>query len=231
MPKKNFDSAEKNKLLFLPSVNGISRNDRELSCDVEAVQTDVSATACFPSGDSLESVIQSCRRRIRSWRIPPNWCRADWFEEVKALETIAAWQYGRVYDTSSGIKYETFVYQKVMAVVLTHYRREWRYALRFIPTDECASRRFSSNGVSNSDGFIERDDIMQCGSSVNNVRSSITGLRAALKNLSKVQRQLIRNLYVYGYSEAEIGKSLEISQRAVNKRKHVILKLLREQLS
>jgi hypothetical protein len=69
---------------------------------------------------------------------------SDWFEEIEATQVVAAWQAGRAYDPSSGLQYEVFVYQEVMAPALARYRQEWTYALRVISTDECASGLRSS---------------------------------------------------------------------------------------
>ena len=63
------------------------------------------------TADALKPVLQSCQRRIRSWRVPPNWSPGGWFEEIEAaVEAIAAWQAGCAYDPSSAINYEAFVY-------------------------------------------------------------------------------------------------------------------------
>lgn len=93
------------------------------------------------TGDALKPVLQSCQRRIRSWRVPPNWSPRDWFEEIEAVQAIAAWQASRAYDPSRGINYAAFVYQKVMACALTRYRQEWTYALRVVSTGQSLAGR------------------------------------------------------------------------------------------
>ena len=181
--------------------------------------------------DALKAVLQSCRRRVRSWRVPPKWSRGDWLEEIEAVQEIAAWQAGCAYDPSSGIKYEAFAYQKVMAGALTRYRQEWSYALRFISTDECARCVRSSNGAPNSVGSAHRSEIPLWCTFLNTACPLNEDLNAALMTLSKGQKELIKDLFLHGSSESEIGKALGISQRAVSKRKHAILQLLRDQLS
>jgi hypothetical protein len=86
----------------------------------------------------IEVTVSGGRRLARHER----W--SDWFEEIEATQAIAAWQVGRAYDPSSGLQYEVFVYQEVMAPVLARYRQEWTYALRVISTDECTSCSRSS---------------------------------------------------------------------------------------
>lgn len=183
------------------------------------------------TGDALKPVLQSCQRRIRSWRVPPNWSPRDWFEEIEAVQAIAAWQASRAYDPSRGINYAAFVYQKVMACALTRYRQEWTYALRVVSTGQCTSRPLTWNGAPEPAGSADGGDIPLCGTFVNTAFPIFEDLDAALTTLSEVQQQLIRNLFWYGYSEAEIGKAMGISQRAISKRKHVILKRLRDRLS
>jgi hypothetical protein len=49
--------------------------------------------AILPEMDeTLGSAMQSGFKRIRSWRVPPNWSWGDWFEELAAVGTAAAWQ-------------------------------------------------------------------------------------------------------------------------------------------
>ena len=40
--------------------------------------------------ETLGSAVQSGFKRIRSWQVPPNWSRGDWFEELTAAGTAAA---------------------------------------------------------------------------------------------------------------------------------------------
>ena len=56
-------------------------------------------------------------------------------------------------------------------------------------------------------------------------------LRESLKKLSDEERQLIHYIYFYGLTERETAKRLKISQPAVTKRKHKIIKKLRSSLS
>jgi DNA-directed RNA polymerase specialized sigma24 family protein len=183
-----------------------------------------------PTADALKAVLQSCRRRVRSWRVPPKYSRDDWFEEIEATQALAAWQAACAYDPSSGIKYKAFVYQKVMAGALTRYRQEWSYALRFISTDECAICTSLSNGAFDSDGSADSGGTPSWCPPVNIACPIAEDLDAALTALSKAERDLIQALFLHECSEAEIGRALGISQRAVSKRKHAILKLLRDQL-
>ena len=180
--------------------------------------------------ESLNAVIQSCDRRAKSWRIPPNRSRCDWFEEIDAIKAIAFWKAETVYDPSSGIKLEAFIYQKIMAKLLTHYRREWRYALRFIRESDSANQSLPDKEIADTGiNYLSINNRQYIGGLENDTVQTYE-LYAIIKTLSSIQQQIIILIYLHGYTESEISKSLGISQRAVNKRKHVILKLLREKL-
>jgi RNA polymerase sigma factor (sigma-70 family) len=52
----------------------------------------------------------------------------------------------------------------------------------------------------------------------------------AVASLPKPDRDLIRNLFWEGQTEAEIAAQLKVTQQAISKRKAVILKRLRKTL-
>ncbi len=52
--------------------------------------------------ETLGSAVQSGLKRTRSWRVPPNWSRDDWLEELTAVETSATRQAGGEFDHPSG---------------------------------------------------------------------------------------------------------------------------------
>lgn len=54
-------------------------------------------------------------------------------------------------------------------------------------------------------------------------------LRCVLKELEKIDR-IILMMFANGSSEAAIGKTVNLSQKAVNKRKHKLFAMLRERL-
>ena len=70
----------------------------------------ISLTNLSDSDEALESAMQSGVKRIRSWRVPPNWSRSDWFEELTAVGTAAAWQAVREFDPERGIPLAGFGY-------------------------------------------------------------------------------------------------------------------------
>jgi len=79
--------------------------------------------------EALGSAVQSGFRRIRSWRVPPNWSRGDWFEELAAIGTAAAWNAVCEFDPERGVPLAGFGYCRMMTRCLSRYRKEWRYAL------------------------------------------------------------------------------------------------------
>lgn len=53
--------------------------------------------------ETLGFAMQLGLKRIRSWRVPPNWSRGDWFEELAAVATAAAWQAICDFDPERGV--------------------------------------------------------------------------------------------------------------------------------
>src|SRR5438034_830697 len=86
--------------------------------------------AILPEMDeTLGSAVQSGLKRTRSWRVPPNWSRGDWFEELASVATAAAWQALCDFDPDRGVPLAGFGYCRIISGCLAHYRKEWRYAL------------------------------------------------------------------------------------------------------
>jgi hypothetical protein len=53
--------------------------------------------------ETLRSAVRPGFKRIRSWRVPPNWSPSDWFEEMAAVGTAAAWQAVCEFDPARGV--------------------------------------------------------------------------------------------------------------------------------
>jgi len=158
-------------------------------------------------------------RRICSWRVPPNWSISDWFEEIKAHGVAASLEALRDYDAGRAVPLEAFVYQRVIARVLTRHRQEWRYAVRVVPEGGANSIPTGSNPLRN-------------GSTKHNAAVIIVARRVyeplldAVASLPKPSRLLIQQLFWQERTEREISQALRIGRRAVNKRKHAILRSL-----
>src|SRR5438094_3066407 len=84
---------------------------------------------------ALGSAMQSGFKRIRSWRVPPNWSRDDWLEELAAVATAAAWQALCDFDPDRGVPLAGFGYCRMISRCLARYRKEWRYALHLVASD------------------------------------------------------------------------------------------------
>jgi len=169
----------------------------------------------------LTVVLERCFGRICSWRTPPNWSNREWFEEIKAHAIAASCRAISEYDVARGVPLEAFVYQRVIARVLTRLRQEWSYALRFVSDndsekdediDSASRHRSDAVDLAQSDGLIYDE------------------LKQAIASLSESNRWLITQLFWNGQTEVDIAHALGIGRRAVNKRKHAILQSLHEVL-
>ena len=151
---------------------------------------------------------EACRRRTRSWPIPPRWTASDWREELDAESLAAACRAFRSYDPSRGTAIGSFVYHQILAAALTRYRQEWNYALR------CSSFPLSQDFILKAD----REAI---------IAEESEHLARSMSRLVDADRRLLERLYWDGCTEAEVAGTLGISQQAVSKRKRRILLELR----
>jgi DNA-directed RNA polymerase specialized sigma24 family protein len=151
-----------------------------------------------------------CWRRLRRWRVPPHWSARDWQEEAQAQGQAAAIQAVQDFDRQARVPLEVFVHWRVVAGVLTRYRREWAYGLRCRP----AGGEAVSNGHSSPFSAAQWNETLQ----------------AALGRLAEADRWLIDRLFWQGGTQAEIALALGISQQAVSKRKKAIFLSLRNSL-
>jgi Sigma-70 region 2 len=107
-------------------------------------QQPTSPTALNGLDETLGSAVQSGFNRARSWRVPPNWSAVDWFEEMTAVGTAAAWQAVCDFDPARGVALAGFGYCRMMAGCLSRYRKEWRYALHVVANDRFENETTSS---------------------------------------------------------------------------------------
>jgi len=156
--------------------------------------------------DEWEAIWPRCWRRIRSWQVPPRWNRLDWWDEARAEAALAACQADCVFDPGRGVPREAFLYQRILAMVWTRYRKEWGYGghLRAsLPIEDCPTPY---------DSYPPSDDPDE--------------VPLLLGQLDESDRWLIRQLFWDGKTEAAVASDLGISQQAVSQRKSHALKVL-----
>ena len=162
-------------------------------------------------------------RRICSWHVPPNWSTSDWFKEIKAHGVAASLEAFCDYDAGRAVPLEAFVYQRVIARVLTRHRQEWRYAVRVVAED-------AANGVLIGSNPLRNGSTKHNAAAIIVARQVYEPLLDAIASLPKPSRLLIQQLFWEEQTEREISQALRIGRRAVNKRKHAILRCLRAAL-
>ncbi len=170
---------------------------------------------------NLDSVMQSGLKRARFWRVPPNWSPGDWFEELAAVGTAAAWQALCEFDPERGVPLASFGYCRVISRCLARYRKEWTYALHLAPSDSCGTATTT----------LERTDLSTSSASeVGGARCSNDRLRGAIGALPSEKRRLIEQLFWEERTEAEVANATGINQSTINRRKKAILESLRIKL-
>ena len=162
------------------------------------------------AGHAFGAVVEDCLRRIRRWRVPPNWAVPQWREEIEAHAVAAACDAVAIYDPARGVPVGTFVHGRVMARALTRYRQEWGYA-----------RRVACNLGDGGEEVFERAAPS---------RLDHLDLDEAVAGLSTTQRWLLDQIFWRERTESTVASVLGLSQRAVSKRKQAVLRVLRRRL-
>jgi RNA polymerase sigma factor (sigma-70 family) len=166
----------------------------------------------------LGSGVQSAFKRIRSRRVPPNWSRSDWIEELTAVGTAAAWQAVCEFDPELGVPLAAFIYCRIIGRSLARYRKEWRYALNLVASDSWGKKNttFKDPGLAASPA-----------AKVNGTHPSNSDLRGAVGALPAEQRRLIEQLFWEECTETELADAVGTNQSTINRRKRAILNGLR----
>lgn len=164
--------------------------------------------------ESLEwmAIWWGCERRLRSWRVPPSWSAREWWEEMRAEAAVAALVAIRDFQPERNVPLGAYIRMRIMGGVLSRYRKEWSYGLR---------RHF--NGQFG--GLLEEEPPEPKLSS-----SLREELDWALGQLGDADRRLVERLFWREETEAEVGRTLGLSQQAISKRKAQVITLLRNKL-
>jgi RNA polymerase sigma factor (sigma-70 family) len=170
--------------------------------------------------ETLGSAVQSGLKRTRSWRVPPNWSPSDWFEELTAVGTAAAWQAVCEFDPELGVPLAAFGYCRIIGRCLARYRKEWRYALHLAASD---SREEATT-------FKRPELNASFPAKLNETHPSNDDLRGAIGALPAKQRRLIEQLFLEERTETEVADAMGTNQSNINRRKQAILKSLRMKL-
>src|SRR5437762_10354006 len=171
--------------------------------------------------ETLGSAVQSGLKRTRSWRVPPNWSRGAWSEELAAVGIAAAWQTVCEFDPERGVPLAGFCYCRMMTRCLSRYRKEWRYALHLVASDSSEKETTTSNhtdlaafSAARADGTYRSND----------------DLRGAVGVLPAEQQRLIEQLFWEERTETEVADAMSMNQSTINRRKQAILHGLRMKL-
>jgi RNA polymerase sigma factor (sigma-70 family) len=171
--------------------------------------------------ETLRFAVQSGFKRIQSWRVPPNWSRDDWLEELAAVATAALWQALCDFDPDRGVPMAGFGYCQIISRCLARYRKEWRYAVH---TEASNSREKEST-------TFERPELNASFSAkLNETHPSNDDLRGAVGALPAEQQRLIEQLFWEERTETEVANTMNINQSTINRRKKTILNGLRMKL-
>jgi len=173
------------------------------------------------------AVLSRCCRRACSWRIPPNWSAADWFQEVRAIVAAAAWQAVSDLDHYRALAPSAVLYQRVMARCLARYRQEWSYGLHCLPED--VKSAWSADCFAKSLSPCASDSSASPADSFDNAELR-RALHVALMALPEPDRWLIHQLFWEERTESELADLLGVNQSTVSRRKNGVLRDLNRNL-
>jgi len=178
--------------------------------------------ATLPEMDeNLGAAVQTGFKRIRSWRVPPNWSPGDWFEELTAVGTAAAWQAVCDFDPKRGVPLAGFGFCRMMTRCLSRYRKEWKYALHLVVSDSCEQETTA---------FKQSELTASSAAKVDGTHRSNDDLCDAIGALPAEQRRLIEQLFWEERTETELADALGTNQSTISRRKQTILNGLRMKL-
>ena len=100
-----------------------------LSATVDRSEPDAAEPTAWPI------VWARCWRRIRTWRLPPQWASRDWYHEARAQGGLADTQARQEFNPTRGVPLEAFLFRRIVDAVWTRYRQEWRFGLRTLPQE------------------------------------------------------------------------------------------------
>jgi len=171
--------------------------------------------------ENLGPAVQPGFKRIRFWRVPPNWSPGDWFEELTAVGTAAAWQAVCDFDPKRGVPLAGFGFCRMMTRCLSRYRKEWKYALHLVASDSCEQETTA---------FKQSELTASSAAKVDGTHRSNDDLCDAIGALPAEQRRLIEQLFWEERTETELADALGTNQSTINRRKQTILNGLRMKL-
>ena len=152
-------------------------------------------------------VWRGCEKRLNHWRVPPRWSRRDWQEEMRAEGAAAALGALERFRPELNVPLKVYLRMRIMGQVLARYRKEWSYALR--------------------QGVLEWGLLRVPLADSERALMANQDVTEALAHLDAPDRCLIERIFWLNETEAEIGRTLGLTQQAVNKRKKSIIRTLR----
>lgn len=161
--------------------------------------------------DLWGQIWSGCRRRIRSWRVPPHWTMSQWLEELEAEGRVAALQALGDFDPGRNIPLAIYIRMRVLGQAIARYRKEWSYAIHQVSVE------------------VRDADAPAC--VVVPIAVQQDELDYALAKLTDADRWLIDRLFWHRETETEVAHKLGVSQQAISKRKLAILRQLRHLLA
>ncbi|GIV17974.1 MAG: hypothetical protein KatS3mg022_3409 [Armatimonadota bacterium] len=167
----------------------------------------------------LNEVVQKALRKAYRWQTPGNWSTAEWREELVGVAYLACLEAEGEYDPAQGPSLQHYLLQRTLSALLSHYRREWRFASRCTCLDAVGP-----NDKLNTAPPDPPDP--ESAAFVNRVCLSVD-VRRALSSLTARERQVLMMVFWDGMSERDIAARTGVALSTVCVYKDRALRKLR----
>lgn len=156
----------------------------------------------------LHEVVQNALRKAYRWQTPCHWNTSQWREELVGVAYLAALQAEGEYDPARGIPLQPFLLQRTLSVLLTYYRREWKFGSQCTPLEATSPEDGEPDAQSIdlpdplSTDFVEQVCLSE-------------DLRRALRSLTARERQVVVMVFWDDMSERAIAETLGVALSTV----------------
>jgi hypothetical protein len=158
--------------------------------------------------EQLNDIVIRCLARIQRWKVPSNWSRSQWIEEMSAQAKLAAAMECGMFDKQNGsLRKTNGLESRIQNNLLKRYRQEWSFARH------CCGH-FTTVKPAEPD-TLEND-----------LGLMLSALGIAMAALSESDRRLIEMLYCQQRNESQVAAEMRVCQSAISKHKRRILSKL-----
>jgi DNA-directed RNA polymerase specialized sigma subunit len=157
--------------------------------------------------EAMDVAARQAVARLWRWRVPSNWCRPQWREEIASEVALTVLELAR----GTALEPQTDarrIQSRIQNKILSRYRQEWAF-----------SKHFDREVVTEPRNCGHRE--------LEHEYLALLALQEAVVALSESDQRLIQQIYWGKCTETQIAAEAGVSVPAICKRKNRILRHLR----